>query len=81
MSPPRSRILYNTPPEQGTDVMTEVTKESHYTENVQEHLQQVQRLLEKHALVTAVAHQQEIPRAERIELVDAANRTRPTTWT
>ncbi len=50
--------------------MTEISKETHYTENVQEHLQQVQRLLEKHALVTSVAQQQEIPRAERQELVD-----------
>ena len=49
--------------------MTE-NNEPHYTENVQEHLQQVQRLLEKHALVEIVAHQQEVPRAERHELVD-----------
>lgn len=45
-------------------------QEPHYTENVQEHLLQVQHLLEKHALVEAVAHQQEIPRAERHELID-----------
>lgn len=49
--------------------MTE-NREPHYTENVQEHLLQVQRLLEKHALVETVAHQQEIPRAERHELID-----------
>src|SRR4030067_860812 len=49
--------------------MTETLK-PHYTENVQEHLQQVQPLLAKHALVEAVAHQQEMPRAERHELVD-----------
>ena len=49
--------------------MTENLK-PHYTENVQEHLQQVQHLLAKHALVEAVAHQQEMPRAERHELVD-----------
>lgn len=42
----------------------------HYTEDVQQHLQQVQHLLEKHALVEAVVHQQEMPRAERHELVD-----------
>ena len=48
--------------------MTE-NRESHYTENVQEHLQQVQYLLDKHALVEAVAYQQEMPRAERHELV------------
>ena len=44
--------------------------QSHYTDNVQEHLQQVQYLLHKHALVETVAHQQEIPRAERHELID-----------
>jgi len=49
--------------------MTENPK-PHYTENVQEHLQQVQHLLEKHALVEVVVHQQEIPCAERHELVD-----------
>lgn len=45
-------------------------RESNYTENVQEHLQQVQRLLEKHALVETVVHQQQMPRAERHELLD-----------
>ena len=45
-------------------------KEPHYTENVQDHLQQVQHLLEKQALVENVVHQQEIPRAERHELID-----------
>ena len=49
--------------------MTE-NQEPHYTENVQEHLLQVQHLLDKHALVEAVAHQQELPRADRHELVD-----------
>ncbi len=49
--------------------MTEV-HETHYTENVQDHLQQVQHLLEKHALIETVVHQQEMPRAERHELVD-----------
>lgn len=44
--------------------------EPHYTENVQDHLQVVQHLLEKHALVEAVAHQQEIPIDDRHELVD-----------
>jgi magnesium transporter len=44
--------------------------ETHYTESVQEHLFQVQRLLEKHNLVFNVAHRQEIPRAERHNLVD-----------
>ena len=49
--------------------MTE-NHESHYTENVQEHLQQVQHLLDKHALVETFARHQEMPRAERHELVD-----------
>lgn len=41
-----------------------------YTENVQEHLLQVKRLLDKHALVKMAEHQQEMPRAERHELED-----------
>lgn len=49
--------------------MTE-NQESHYTENVQEHLQQVQHLLQKHALVEALAHKQELPRQERHELLE-----------
>lgn len=44
--------------------------EHHYTDNVQDHLQQVQHLLEKQALVENVVHQQEIPRAERHDLID-----------
>jgi magnesium transporter len=46
-------------------------KEPHYTDNVQDHLLQVQHLLEKQALVENVVHQQEIPRAERHELIDS----------
>jgi magnesium transporter len=49
--------------------MTEF-REPHYTENVQDHLQQVQHLLEKQALVESVVHSQEIPREERHDLVD-----------
>ena len=49
--------------------MTEI-HEPHYTENVQDHLQQVQHLLEKHALIETVVHHQEIPRDDRHELVD-----------
>src|SRR4030067_797830 len=49
--------------------MTE-NRKSHYTENVQEHPQQAQRPLEKRALGEVVVHQQEMPRAERHELVD-----------
>jgi len=49
--------------------MSEIN-EPHYTENVQDHLQQVQHLLEKQALVENVVHHQEIPRDDRHELVD-----------
>ncbi len=49
--------------------MTE-NREHHYTENVQDHLQQVQHLLEKQALVETVTHRQELPRDERHELLD-----------
>jgi magnesium transporter len=48
--------------------MTE-NHEPHYTDNVQHHLQQVQSLLERHALVEDLANRQEMPRAERHELV------------
>lgn len=41
-----------------------------HNENVQEHLQSVQALLDKHALVESLAHRQEMPRAERHGLVD-----------
>jgi len=51
--------------------MNETDHESHYTENVQEHLQKVQSLLEKHALVESLAHRQEMPRDERHELVES----------
>ena len=49
--------------------MTE-NQEDHYTENVQEHLQQVQYLLQKHALVEALVQKQELPRQERHELLE-----------
>jgi len=49
--------------------MTEM-HEPHYTENVQDHLQQVQHLLDKQALVESVVHHQELPNAERHELLD-----------
>ncbi len=49
--------------------MTE-NHEQHHTENVQEHLHQVQRLLDKQALVETVVHNQELPRDERHELLD-----------
>lgn len=49
--------------------MTE-NHEHHYTDNVQEHLHQVQHLLEKQALVETVVHNQALPRDERHELLD-----------
>jgi magnesium transporter len=49
--------------------MTE-NHEHHYTDNVQEHLHQVQHLLDKQALVETVVHNQELPRDERHELLD-----------
>lgn len=49
--------------------MTE-NQEHHYTENVQDHLQHIQHLLEKQALVESVVHQQEMPRDDRHALMD-----------
>jgi magnesium transporter len=51
--------------------MNEIERDSHYTEDVQEHLQKVQSLLEKHALVESLAHRQEMLRDERHELVES----------
>jgi len=45
-------------------------QENHYTENVQDHLKQVESLLHKHALVEEVVHRQEMPREDRHTLVD-----------
>ncbi len=50
--------------------MTGINQETHYTENVQDHLKQVESLLRKHALVEEVVHRQEIPREDRHTLVD-----------
>jgi len=50
--------------------MTNTKKESHYTENVQDHLKQVESLLHKHALLEAVIHRQELPRKDRHDLLD-----------
>jgi len=50
--------------------MTNIKHESHYTENVQDHLKQVESLLHKHALLEAVIHRQELPRNDRHELLD-----------
>lgn len=49
--------------------MTE-TLDTADTENVQDHLQQVQRLLEKHALLETVTRNQELPREERNDLLE-----------
>ncbi|MDD5612908.1 MAG: magnesium transporter, partial [Gallionella sp.] len=44
--------------------------EIHHTENVQQHLKQVELLLHRHALLETVVHRQEMPREERHALVD-----------
>ncbi len=49
--------------------MTEI-REPHYTENLQDHLHQVQHLLQKQALVSSVAHHQEMPHPEYYDPVD-----------
>lgn len=51
--------------------MTEGSQEHHYTENVQEHLKQVESLLHKHALLEEVIHRQELPRDDRHGLLDS----------
>ena len=51
--------------------MTDTNQENqHYTENVQDHLKQVESLLHKHALVEEVVHKQELPREDRHALLD-----------
>ncbi len=50
--------------------MTDTNQEHHYTENVQEHLKQVESLLHKQALLENVIHRQELPRDDRHELLD-----------
>ncbi|HEY0666058.1 MAG TPA: magnesium transporter [Gallionella sp.] len=50
--------------------MTEPAPEHHYTENVQEHLKQVESLLHKHALLEDVIHRQELPREDRHAVLD-----------
>jgi len=50
--------------------MTDFKQESHYTENVQDHLKQVESLLHKHALLEEVVHRQELPRDDRHTLLD-----------
>ena len=50
--------------------MTDTTPEQHHTENVQDHLKQVESLLNKHALLEEVIHRQELPRQDRHALLD-----------
>ena len=50
--------------------MSNTPQENHHTENVQNHLKQVESLLSKHALVEELAHKQEIPREDRHALID-----------
>jgi len=50
--------------------MTNTNQEHHYTENVQEHLKQVESLLHKQALLENVVHRQELPRNDRHTLLD-----------
>jgi len=50
--------------------MTDTKQEHHYTENVQEHLKQVESLLQKQALLENVIHRQELPRSDRHDLLD-----------
>jgi len=50
--------------------MTDTNQDHHYTENVQEHLKQVESLLHKHALLENVIHRQELPRDDRHALLD-----------
>jgi magnesium transporter len=51
--------------------MQDLNHENHYTENVQDHLKQVESLLHRHALLESVAHRQIIPREERHAVVDS----------
>lgn len=50
--------------------MNNNSPEQHYTENVQDHLKQVESLLNKHALLEEVIHRQELPRQDRHALLD-----------
>lgn len=51
--------------------MQDLNNEHNHTENVQDHLKQVESLLHKHALLEEVAHRQIMPREERHDLVDS----------
>jgi magnesium transporter len=51
--------------------MQDSNHDNHHTENVQDHLKQVESLLHKHALLEMVAHRQVIPREDRHVVVDS----------
>lgn len=51
--------------------MQDSNQDNHHTENVQDHLKQVESLLHKHALLEEVAHRQVIPREDRHAVVDS----------
>lgn len=51
--------------------MTDTNQKKHYTENVQNHLKEVESLLHKHALVEEeVVHKQELPHEDQHALLD-----------
>jgi magnesium transporter len=50
--------------------MIDPASEPRYTENMQESLQHIQNLLDKHALVEGIAHKEAIPREDRHALID-----------
>ena len=50
--------------------MNDISQEHHYTDNVQDHLKQVESLLHKHTLLEEVVHRQEMPREDRHTLVE-----------
>ncbi|MEQ1527171.1 MAG: magnesium transporter [Gallionella sp.] len=51
--------------------MQDSNQDNHHTENVQDHLKQVESLLHKHALLEEVAHRQVMPREDRHAVVDS----------
>ena len=51
--------------------MSKINNEHHHTENIEEHLQKVQSLLEKHGVALLLANRQEMPRKDRHSLVES----------
>ena len=51
--------------------MSKINNEHHHTENIEEHLQKVQALLEKHGVALHLANRQEMPRKDRHTLVES----------